>query len=233
MLFKRLDANHDGVITQDEIPANAPEPLKALLKAADKNGDKKVTLEEFKAALKEHPLPKPPCGAPFGAPRGMTPPFAPGGGPGTGFWPPCPLGRPYGGPLGKAPDFKKLFAEFDKDKDGKLTLEEFTEGMKRLHKTMMERARPKGPMAGGPMPPPPMPGMMPQWGPGSWWMMGGPMPGWQGPAPRPGGAEWPATRPAAGPPPPGAEPHGRALDARIRDLEARVKALEADNRKAK
>ena len=30
MLFKLLDANHDGVISEDEIPANVPEPLKAL-----------------------------------------------------------------------------------------------------------------------------------------------------------------------------------------------------------
>ena len=27
MLFKLLDANHDGVISEDEIPANVPEPL--------------------------------------------------------------------------------------------------------------------------------------------------------------------------------------------------------------
>ena len=60
MLFKLLDANHDGVISEDEIPANAPEPLKALLKAADKKGDKKVTLDEFMAAVKEHPPAMPP-----------------------------------------------------------------------------------------------------------------------------------------------------------------------------
>ena len=30
MLFRLLDANHDGVISEDEIPADAPEPLKAL-----------------------------------------------------------------------------------------------------------------------------------------------------------------------------------------------------------
>ncbi|MEI8375188.1 MAG: hypothetical protein WCJ35_20400 [Planctomycetota bacterium] len=43
MQFRLLDANHDGVISEDEIPAGAPEPLKSLLKAADKKGDKKVT----------------------------------------------------------------------------------------------------------------------------------------------------------------------------------------------
>ena len=64
MLFKLLDANHDGVISEDEIPAGAPEPMKALLKAADKKGDKKVTLEEFVAAVKEHPPVMPPFGMP-------------------------------------------------------------------------------------------------------------------------------------------------------------------------
>ena len=70
MLFKHLDVNHDGMIAEDEIPADLPEPLKALLKTADKNGDKKVSLEEFTAAVKEHPLPPPPFG---------MPPFGPGG----------------------------------------------------------------------------------------------------------------------------------------------------------
>ena len=64
ILFKFLDANHDGVISEDEIPRDTPEPLKALLKAADKKGDKKVTLEEFMAAVKEHPPAMPPSECP-------------------------------------------------------------------------------------------------------------------------------------------------------------------------
>ncbi len=237
MLFKHLDANHDGVITEDEIPAYAPEPLKALLKAADKKGDKKVTLEEFTAAFKEHPLPPPHFGAPpfggspfggppFGGPHGMAPPPFAFGGP--GFAPQGPPGPPHGGPLGKAPDFKQLFQKFDKDKDGKLTLEEFTEGMKQLHRDRMEHVGPQGPMPGCPMPPPPPPfGMMPQSGPG-WWMMGGPMPGWHhGPSPCLAGAEGPAMGPHMGPPPHGPERDGKALEARLAELEAKVKALEA------
>lgn len=145
MLFRHLDANHDGVISEDEMPADAPAPFKTLLKAADKNGDKNVSQEEFTAALKEHPLPRPPFGmrgepgqppCPMdGMPGGMMPPFPPGA-PGMGFAPHGPQGSPHGEPQGKAPDLKALFEKFDKDKDGKLTPAEFTEGMEQLHKAI-------------------------------------------------------------------------------------------------
>ena len=131
VLFKLLDANHDGVISEDEIPANAPEPLKALLKAADKKGDKKVTLEEFMAAVKEHPPAMPPFGMPGGMPMpgmgsgmpmpgmpgGRLPPFGPGG-PAVGWMPHGPSGFPQEGSLGKEPDLKTLFAKMDKNNDG-------------------------------------------------------------------------------------------------------------------
>jgi hypothetical protein len=235
MLFKLLDANHDGVISEDEIPADAPEPLKALLKAADKKRDKKVTLEEFVAAVKEHPPVMPPFGMPGmgsgmpmpGMPGGRMPPFGPGG-PAVGWMLPGPSGFPQEGSLGKEPDLKTLFAKMDKNKDGKLTVEEFTEGMKKLHEEMTAHLQaaghmpgpgmpmPPGPMPGMPMPPPPfpmsgmmsppfpMPGMMmPHAGPGSG-MLGRSMPG-------PHGCPSPAM----------------AMDARLKDLEAKLKALEA------
>ena len=235
MLFKLLDANHDGVISEDEIPADAPEPLKALLKAADKKRDKKVTLEEFVAAVKEHPPVMPPFGMPGGMPMpGMGGMMPMTGMPGRMMPPFCPSGptvgvMPHGGPLGKEPDLKALFAKMDKNNDGKLTVEEFTEGMKKMHEEMMAHLHaagqipglgmpmPPGPMPGMPMPPPPfpMPGMMmpppfpmpgmtmPHAGPGHW-MMGGPMSG-------PHGVPSPA----------------KALEARFSDLEARLKSLEA------
>jgi hypothetical protein len=229
MLFKLLDANHDGVISEDEIPADAPEPLKAFLKAADKKGDKKVTLEEFMAAVKEHPPAVPSFGMPGGMPMpgmggrmpmpgmpsGMMPPFGPGG-PAAGRMPHVPSGSPQVGPLCKEPDLKALFTKMDKNKDGKLTVEEFTEGMKKLHEEMMAHLQaanqmprpgmpmPPGPMPGMPMPPPfPMPGIvMPHAGPSDW-MMGRPTPG-------PRDCPSPAM----------------ALDARLSDLEAKLKALE-------
>jgi Ca2+-binding EF-hand superfamily protein len=52
-MFKRLDANKDGVITTDEIPAGMPERLKQMLIKADKNGDKQLTLDELKQAFKD------------------------------------------------------------------------------------------------------------------------------------------------------------------------------------
>jgi hypothetical protein len=45
-------------------------------------------------------------------------------------------------------DVKALFAMFDKDKDGKLSLDEFAEGMKRMHERMMARFHGVPPMAG-------------------------------------------------------------------------------------
>jgi hypothetical protein len=224
MLFKHLDANRDGVISEDEIPADMPEPMKALLKGANKNGDKKVSLEEFIAMVKEHP----PVMPMHGMPGGMMPPFGPGGPP-AGVMPHGPSGIPHGGPLGKEPDLKALFAKLDQNNDGMLTVEEFTEGMKKLHEEMMAHLQqsgqmpalgmpmPSGPMPGMPMPPPPfpMPGMMmpppfpvpgmmlPHAGPGPW-MIGGPMSGSHG-----------VTCP------------DQAFDARLRDLEIKLKALEA------
>ena len=124
------------------------------------------------------------------------------------------------------PDLKELFEKFDKNKDGKLTLEEFTEGMKQLHKGMMGHAGPWGPMPGGPMPPPPPgPGAMPPGGMG-FWMMGGPILGGHGFAPPPAGGECPMMKPPAGPPPAGADKDRETPEARIKELEARVKALE-------
>ena len=49
------------------------------------------------------------------------------------------------------PDPKEVFKKLDRDGDGKLSLEEFTAGMKRFHETMMERFRGRPPIpSGGP-----------------------------------------------------------------------------------
>ena len=85
VMFNRLDANHDGRISADEVPPGAPEGLKQLLAQADKNGDKQVTLEELKAAIQEQ--------APWIG-RGMGP--RPGGGMKPGSAP--GRGRPDRGP---------------------------------------------------------------------------------------------------------------------------------------
>ena len=54
-LFQRLDANHDGQLTLDEVPEPMKERFTHILARADKDGDKKVTLEEFVEAAKQRP----------------------------------------------------------------------------------------------------------------------------------------------------------------------------------
>jgi len=51
VLWQRLDKNKDDVVTADEVPAGAPDRLKALLARADANGDKKLTKKEARAAV--------------------------------------------------------------------------------------------------------------------------------------------------------------------------------------
>ena len=117
VMFKRLDANHDGVITPDEIPAGAPERLKQLLKRADRNGDKKLALAELTEAMKRLP----PMGATRGGPPGQPPQRAvtrpvgrpmmppPGLRPGSGPSPrPHAWGGPNAGSMSKQPQAKGM-----------------------------------------------------------------------------------------------------------------------------
>jgi Ca2+-binding EF-hand superfamily protein len=173
VLFQRLDKNQDGKITADEIPEGAPERIKEFLKRADKNQDKVVTAEEFREAVQQfHPGMRGPFRAPPQAaepgsagpqPQPGTPGMGPppwagrrgfGGGPPwagrPGMGPPPWAGRPgAGGPPPQVPDAKALFAELDRDHDGKLSPEEFAEGMKRFHRRPMGPPGPAARMAPG------------------------------------------------------------------------------------
>jgi Ca2+-binding EF-hand superfamily protein len=50
-LFNRLDANHDGAITADEVTSENHTLFERLLRRADSNGDKSLSREEFLASL--------------------------------------------------------------------------------------------------------------------------------------------------------------------------------------
>ncbi|MGA2796475.1 MAG: EF-hand domain-containing protein [Thermoguttaceae bacterium] len=95
--FNRLDTNHDGVITRDELPPGMPEMFKQLLFLADSNGDGKITRDELTAALNQHrPGPgsePPPLGRRSRGPEGQTDQM-----------PGPPFGRRFGGPEGRPDD---------------------------------------------------------------------------------------------------------------------------------
>lgn len=220
-MLKRLDANKDGAIAADEIPPGMPEPMKAWLQKADKNGDKKVTTEELRDALKAGPpmgpwagRERPRRGAEAAGPRPQRPESAPkdrANRPSSQVPGPKPPAGPAMAPgsaqparpgmqLGRVPDPKTLFAMMDKNHDGSLSLDEFTDGTKeihgriseRLHKSFADRPRPMGPAPGRAMGPQPGPGAGFGMGRGQgmgggfgmgWHQMGGPpaMGWWRGP----------------------------------------------------
>jgi Ca2+-binding EF-hand superfamily protein len=50
-LFEKLDANHDGQITSDEVPDEQRRLFQRLLRRADRNGDGKLSRDEFTAGM--------------------------------------------------------------------------------------------------------------------------------------------------------------------------------------
>jgi Ca2+-binding EF-hand superfamily protein len=56
-VFRRLDKNGDGKLTQDEIPEERRPMYERIFLRADKNGDKALTLQEFTAGFRGGPRP--------------------------------------------------------------------------------------------------------------------------------------------------------------------------------
>jgi Ca2+-binding EF-hand superfamily protein len=144
VMFKRLDANKDGVITADEIPTGAPERLKRLLTRAVKDGDGKIKLDELKAAFKARRDPgrsgPRTDGRPSPERQSRSAPQRRGGaaGPATALQRSFQQGVRAN--LPELPDLKVLFDRFDTDKDGKLSFDEFKTGATKVHRYLAERA---------------------------------------------------------------------------------------------
>lgn len=135
-LQQALDANGDGVIDAKEI-ANAVAALKKL----DKNGDGRLTEDEYRPARPQGGGPGGPGGQGGQGGKGGGAP----GGRGEGSEPRRPEGQPGAGgaPSEKRDgdgDFVTRLFQNDKNKDGKLTKDELPEQMQRI----IERADTNG-----------------------------------------------------------------------------------------
>jgi Ca2+-binding EF-hand superfamily protein len=144
-LFGRLDTNKDGVVTSDEVPERQQALFERLLRNADRDGDKKLTKDEFQAGLRrdgvrgedalrgpqdrgpgfrgrggDSPEARrgPPEGAPDRRPEG-APDRRPDAVPDR-----RPDGPPRGGRFGGGPFGPGLFAILDNDRDGELSTAE-------------------------------------------------------------------------------------------------------------
>jgi hypothetical protein len=187
MMFQRLDADGDGRVVLDELPDSVPEFVKEMLKRADRDGDGVVTQDEFRAAMSA--MGRRGEGAPMGPGR-VGPPDRPSSEerarpddqrrpasrpdaarrPDTGG--PGPQARTR--PSGIGDDPQVWFDRLDRDKDGKLSREEFAAGMRLFHRSVPSLGPGSAWGRGSRMQPP---------GPGPMWGYGPMMqPPWWGPA---------------------------------------------------
>jgi len=141
-MLKRADADGDGTVSREEFIKARTAMLEENFNRMDTNGDGKLDAQEAEAATEQmRGMTEGREG--FRRPVGARPqpdgerPRRP-----DGERPP----RPAGGP-----DPAEAFDRLDRDADGKLTREEFAEGMARMRENMQRG----GPGAGGPRGPAP------------------------------------------------------------------------------
>jgi Ca2+-binding EF-hand superfamily protein len=94
-VFSRLDANSDGFVARDEVPADHVRLFERLVRESDKNGDGKLSREEFASGTAARPADPP------------ASPAAPGGNRPAGAFTPG-----------------QFFKEIDRDGDGRISREE-------------------------------------------------------------------------------------------------------------
>ena len=111
-LFGKLDANKDGFITEGEVEGEGKAKIERLLRTADKDGDKKLSKEEFAAGLKEPEAPRQPLGDTRGA-------------------------GPRGGEMRDR--LEAAFNRTDANSDGKISKDEVPEAMRERFGQMLER----------------------------------------------------------------------------------------------
>jgi Ca2+-binding EF-hand superfamily protein len=105
-LFKRLDKNRDGQVASDEVPEEQQRLFHRLVRLGDKNGDGKLTAEEFEKASKPEESPN------------------------------VPLNQDGD----RRADGRQRFEMLDRNKDGKVTLDEVPEPLRDRLKPLFDRS---------------------------------------------------------------------------------------------